>query len=147
MRKMAELPARHWRKQRTIWWQSGAWLLSENGLFRSAICGQQSCNERSQRRAGNINRCVFSFKRARRCLVALFAYEQLKSGKQIFCLLGVKCYRSHALCIYKVAISASTNELEASIAAFSATKEGDVASSSSRPWTKERIASRYFYCG
>ena len=36
-----------------------------------------------------------------------------------------------SLCIYKVAMSASSDELEASIASFSATKEGDVASSPS----------------
>ena len=36
-----------------------------------------------------------------------------------------------SLCIYKVAINASSDELEASIASFSAAKEGDVASSPS----------------
>ena len=54
-----------------------------------------------------------------------------KIGKQVFCLPWVKCSRSHPLCIYRVAISASSDELEASIAAFSATEEGDVASSPS----------------
>ena len=42
-----------------------------------------------------------------------------------------KVLPSQPLSIYRVAISASSDELEASIAAFSATKEGDVASSPS----------------
>ena len=50
-----------------------------------------SCNKRFQRRVGSINRLVFSYKRGRRCLVALSAYKYLKIGKQVFCLPSVKC--------------------------------------------------------
>ena len=50
-----------------------------------------------------------------------------RSNKQAFCLPWVKVLPSHPLSIYRVAINASSDELEASIAAFSATKEGDVA--------------------
>ena len=42
-----------------------------------------------------------------------------------------KVLPSHPLSIYRVAINASSDELEASIASFSAAKEGDVASSAS----------------
>ena len=91
----------------------------------------RSCKERFQRRARSINCFVFSYKRGRRCLVALFAWKQSKIGKQVFCLSWVKCCRSHAPCICYVAPSASSDELVASIASFSATKEGDIASSPS----------------
>ena len=146
------------------------------------------CTERFQRRAGNINHFVFSCTRGRRYLVVLSTCTNLKIGKQVFCLLWVKCShripspymelqetlpatswkpellrfqlrkratlprrplhlqtikdrqtgiclpwvkccRLHAVCIYRVAINASSDELEASIAAFSVAKEGDVASS------------------
>ena len=50
-----------------------------------------------------------------------------------------KVLPSHPLCIYKVAISASSDELEAPIAGFSAVKEGDVASS---PSPLEKIKDR-----
>ena len=50
------------------------------------------CDERFQERAGSINPRVCSWKRGRRCLVALSACKQLKIGKQIFCLPWVKCY-------------------------------------------------------
>ena len=50
-----------------------------------------SCNKRFQRRAGSLNRCVFSYRRGRRCLVALSACKHLKIGKQAFCLPWVKC--------------------------------------------------------
>ena len=49
----------------------------------------------------------------------------------------------HALCIYKVAISTSSDELEASIPAFSAAKEGDVASLPSPLVNTSRSANRY----
>ena len=42
-----------------------------------------------------------------------------------------KVLPSHPLSIYRVAIKASSDELEASIAAFSTKKEGDVTSSPS----------------
>ena len=43
-----------------------------------------SCNGRFQRRAGSINRPIFSFEKGRRCLVALSAFNQQKIGKQVF---------------------------------------------------------------
>ena len=51
-----------------------------------------SCNERFQRRAGSANRCVLSFKRGRRCLVALSVWKQLKIGKQVFCFAVGKIF-------------------------------------------------------
>ena len=63
--------------------------------------------------------------------MALSACKQLKISKQVFCLPWVKCSHLHPLYIYLVAISASSDALEASIASFSAVKEGDVASSPS----------------
>ena len=42
-----------------------------------------------------------------------------------------KVLPSHPICIYLVAMSASSNVLEVSIASFSGEKEGDVASSPS----------------
>ena len=100
------------------------------------------CNERFHQRAGSINPRVFSFKRGRRCLVAFSICKHLKIGKQAFCLPLVKCYRSHPLCIYRVAMSASSNEPETSIAAFSITKEGDVASSLYPLENNQRSANR-----
>ena len=67
-------------------------------------------NERFQQRAGSINPRVCSCKRGRHCLVALLACKQLKIGKQAFCLPWVKCSRLHSLSIYRVAISASSDE-------------------------------------
>ena len=50
----------------------------------------------------------------------------------------------HPLCIYRVAISASSDELEAAIASFSAVKEGDVALSPSPLANNQRSANRFF---
>ena len=46
------------------------------------------CTKRFQRRAGSIHRCVFSYNRGRRCLVALCAMNRGKNRKQIvfFCV-------------------------------------------------------------
>ena len=52
---------------------------------------------------------------------------------------------SHPLCIYKVAISASSDELKAPIAAFSVIKEGDVASSPSPLANNQRSANRFLF--
>ena len=56
---------------------------SENGLFRSATGGQQSCNERFQRCTGSLDCCVTYWKRGRRCLVTLSTCKRLKIGKQV----------------------------------------------------------------
>ena len=78
-------------------------------------------------------------------LVALSTCKQLKINKQVFCLPWVKCSCSHPLCIYKVTISASSDNLEASIEPFLLAKDGDVSLSPSAPWTKVKIANRCFF--
>ena len=50
---------------------------------------------------------------------------------QMHAMLDTNVLTFASLCIYKVAISASKDGLEASIDAFSGAKEGDVASSPS----------------
>ena len=63
----------------------------------------------------------------------------------MLCLPWVKCCRLHALCIYKVAISTSSDKQEASIPAFSAAKEGDVASLPSPLVNTSRSANRFLF--
>ena len=66
---------------------------------------------------------------------------------QIGILFAVgKVLPSDPLYIYQVAMSASSDALEASITSFSATKEGDVASSPSSLVNNIRSANRYFVC-
>ena len=57
--------------------------------------------------------------------------ETFKDRQTDFCLPWVKCSHLHSLYVYQVAITASSDELEASIALFLAMKEGDVPSSPS----------------
>ena len=80
----------------------------------------------------------FSSKRGRCCLVALWFFANEKIGKQMACLPWVKCSLSHPLCIYQVAMSASSDALEASIGVQRVTKEGGVALSPS-PLGKKKI--------
>ena len=87
-----------------------------------------SCNERFQGCAGSINRFVFICKRGRRFFVAVSAWLQLKIGKQVFWLPSVKRCPLLAPCICFVSLRASSNELEAPIASFQASQEGNVAS-------------------
>ena len=61
------------------------------------------------------------------------------------CLPWVNHSRSHPPCISHVAMSASSNALEASIHEFSAPKEGDVASSLSPFVKSKRSANRYLF--
>ena len=63
----------------------------------------------------------------------------------MFCLPWVKCCRLHALCIYEVAITASSDELEASIAWFSAAKQGNVSSSPSPLVNTERWQTSFLF--
>ena len=44
-----------------------------------------TCNGRFQRRAGSINRPIYSSTRERRCSVALCATNKQKNGKQVIC--------------------------------------------------------------
>ena len=60
-----------------------------------------------------------------------FCLQTIKDRQTGILFAVGKVLPSHPLSIYRVAISASSDELEASIAAFLATKEGDVASSPS----------------
>ena len=82
------------------------------------------CTERFQRRAGSINRFIFSCARGRRYLVILSACKCLQIGKTGVLFAVGKLFPSHTICIYRVAKSASSDELEASIALFSGTKGG-----------------------
>ena len=102
---------------------------NQRSANRYFVCRQESaavrmplhllcCNEGFQRRAGSTNHCVFRWKRGRRCLVALSAWKQSKIGKQVFCLPSGKCSLRGPLCIYLVAMKASSYALEASIAAL-----------------------------
>ena len=77
-----------------------------------------SGNKRFQQRAGSANRYVLSYKRGRRCLVALSACETLKDQQTGILFAIGKVLPSHPCAYTELAKSASGDELEAPIAAF-----------------------------
>ena len=99
-------------------------------------------NGRLQQGVVSTNRCA----RWRSCPLTIGRSKEPSDGNQ-----ELDCHRKMAffavpLAGNKVAISASSDELEASIASFSAVKEGDVTSSPSLLVNNQRSANRYFVC-
>ena len=72
-------------------------------------------------------------------------WQKVKDRQTGICLPRVNRSRSHPHCMYHVAMSASSNALEASIPAFADAKEGDVASSPSPLLESKRSANRYLF--
>ena len=71
--------------------------------------------------------------------------ESKRSANIGTCLPRVNHSCSHPHCMYYVAMSASSNSLEASMPAFANVKEGDVASSLSPLVESKRSANRYLF--
>ena len=73
------------------------------------------CNERFHQRAGSLNPQALAIEEGDVASSSSLIAKNKKIGKQAIGFPWVKCPRSHSPCIYYVAMSVSSDALEASI--------------------------------